>query len=52
MSEHHHDHGHDRGHDSHGHAADNHTYFDDSTTIIAPVIIVLMLIGVAFYLFV
>lgn len=53
MSDHHHDHSHDHhGHDDHGHHASEHAYFDDSTSILTPVYIVIALIiifGVVFF---
>lgn len=52
MSEHHHDHHDHHGHDDHGHHAADRPYFDDSTSILAPVYIVIALIvvfGVLFF---
>lgn len=53
MSDHHNDHSHDHhSHDDHGHHAAEHTYFDDSTTILTPVYVIIALIvifGVLFF---
>lgn len=45
MSDHHHDHAHDHhGHDDHGHHESDRPYFDDSTSILTPVYIIIALI--------
>lgn len=52
MSEHHHDHHDHHGHDDHGHHAVDRPYFDDSTSILAPIFIIIALIvvfGVLFF---
>lgn len=53
MSDHHHDHGHDHhhAHDDHGHHASDHAYFDESTSILTPVYIVIALIVIFCTLF-
>jgi NADH-quinone oxidoreductase subunit L len=52
MSDHHNDHSHDHGHDDHGHHGSDYTYFDDSTSILVPVLISILLIvifGIVFF---
>lgn len=53
MSDHHNDHSHgDHGHDDHGHHGSDYTYFDESTSILVPVFIILALVvifGVVFF---
>ena len=45
MSDHSHDHHADNhGHDDHGDHGSGHVYFDDSTTILVPVFIVIALV--------
>ena len=52
MSEHHHDHAHDHhGHDDHGHHGSDRPYFDESTSILTPVYIVIALIVIFVTLF-
>jgi NADH-quinone oxidoreductase subunit L len=45
MSDHNHDHAHDHhAHDDHGHHGSDRPYFDDSTSILTPVYIIIALI--------
>jgi len=44
MSDHSHEHHADHGHDDHAHPVSDRPYFDDSTSILVPVYIVIALI--------
>lgn len=53
MSDHHNDHHADHhGHDDHAHHGSDHAYFDESTSILVPVYIIIALVivfGVVFF---
>lgn len=52
MSDHHDLHADSHGHDDHGHHGDDRIYFDDTTNILAPILMVILLVvifGVLFF---